>query len=78
MNYLANKLLSLGVTDIHQAFPKETVMLDEVTLPLAKLSPAKPGMATAQIEDLRRATGTDITAQVEEAWAFLVAHAFVM
>ena len=50
MNYLANKLLSLGVTDIHQAFPKETVMLD----------------------------GEDITAQVEEAWAFLVEHAFVM
>ena len=50
MNYLANKLLSLGVTDIHQAFPKETVVLD----------------------------GDDITAQVEEAWAFLVEHAFVM
>jgi len=28
MNYLANKLLSLGVTDIHQEFPKETVVLD--------------------------------------------------
>lgn len=50
MNYLANKLLSLGVTDIHQAFPKESVVLD----------------------------GEDITAQVEEAWAFLVEHAFVM
>ena len=50
MNYLANKLLSLGVTDIHQEFPKETVVLD----------------------------GEDITAQVEEAWTFLVEHAFVM
>lgn len=50
MNYLANKLLSLGVTDIHQAFPRETVVLD----------------------------GEDITRQVEEAWAFLVEHAFVM
>ena len=50
MNYLANKLLSLGVTDIHQEFPKETVVLD----------------------------GEDITAKVEEAWAFLVEHVFVM
>ncbi len=50
MNYLANKMLSLGVTDIHQPFAEETVMLD----------------------------GEDITAQVEEAWDFLVEHAFVM
>ena len=50
MNYLANKLLSLGVADIHQSFPEETVMLD----------------------------GKDITAQVKEAWEFLVEHAFVM
>ena len=50
MNYLANKMLSLGVKDIKQPFPKETVMLD----------------------------GEDITAQVEEAWDFLVEHAFVM
>ena len=28
MNYLANKMLSLGVTDIKQPFPEETVMLD--------------------------------------------------
>ena len=28
MNYLANKLLSIGVTDIHQDFPKETVTLE--------------------------------------------------
>ena len=50
MNYLANKMLSLGVTDIKQPFPKEAVLLD----------------------------GEDITAQVEEAWDFLVEHAFVM
>ena len=50
MNYLANKMLSLGVKDIHQVFPEETVMLD----------------------------GEDITAQVKEAWDFLVEHAFVM
>ena len=50
MNYLANKMLSLGVTDIHQEFPKETVIFE----------------------------GKDITAQVEEAWNFLVGHAFVM
>lgn len=29
MNYLANKLLSLGVTDIKQKFPEETVILDD-------------------------------------------------
>ena len=28
MNYLANKMLSLGVKDIHQTFPEETVILD--------------------------------------------------
>ena len=50
MNYLANKMLSLGVTDIKKPFPEETVMLD----------------------------GEDITAQVKEAWDFLVEHAFVM
>ena len=50
MNYLANKMLSLGVSDIKQPFPEETVILD----------------------------GKDITAQVKEAWDFLVAHAFVM
>ena len=50
MNYLANKMLSLGVKDIKQPFPEETVMLD----------------------------GEDITAQVREAWDFLVEHAFVM
>ena len=50
MNYLANKMLSLGVTNIHQDFPEEIVMLD----------------------------GEDITAQVKEAWDFLVEHAFVM
>ncbi len=50
MNYLANKMLSLGVKDIHQPFPEETVFLD----------------------------GEDITAQVKEAWDFLVEHAFVM
>ena len=50
MNYLANKMLSLGVTDIHQSFPEETVMLD----------------------------GRNITEQVQEAWDFLVEHAFVM
>ncbi|MBQ6519768.1 MAG: hypothetical protein IJI14_13685 [Anaerolineaceae bacterium] len=50
MNYLANKMLSLGVTNIHQNFPEETVVLD----------------------------GKDITAQVKEAWDFLVEHAFVM
>ena len=50
MNYLANKMLALGVKDIHQSFPEETVMLD----------------------------GQDITAQVKEAWDFLVEHAFVM
>ncbi len=50
MNYLANKMLSLGVTDIKQEFPEETVILD----------------------------GEDITAQVDEAWNFLVEHAFVM
>ncbi len=50
MNYLANRMLSLGVTDIKQPFPEETVML----------------------------AGKDITAQVKEAWDFLVAHAFVM
>ena len=50
MNYLANKMLSLGVTDIKKPFPEETVILD----------------------------GQDITAQVKEAWDFLVEHAFVM
>ena len=50
MNYLANKMLSLGVTDIKQQFPEETVFLN----------------------------GEDITSQVEEAWNFLVEHAFVM
>ena len=50
MNYLANKLLSIGVTDIHQTFPEETVILD----------------------------GEDFTAQVKEAWNFLVEHGFVM
>ena len=50
MNYLANKMLSLGVTDIKKPFPEETVLLD----------------------------GEDITAQVKEAWDFLVEHAFVM
>ena len=50
MNYLANKLLAIGVTDIKQEFPKETVLFQ----------------------------GKDITAQVEEAWNFLVEHAFVM
>lgn len=50
MNYLANKLLANGVTDIKQEFPKETVLFH----------------------------GKDITAQVEEAWDFLVEHAFVM
>jgi len=50
MNYLANKMLSLGVTDIRKALPEETVLLD----------------------------GEDITAQVKEAWDFLVEHAFVM
>ena len=50
MNYLANKMLALGVKDIHQSFPEETVMLD----------------------------GQDITAQVKEAWDFLVEHVFVM
>ncbi len=50
MNYLSNKMLSLGVKDIHQPFPEETVFLD----------------------------GEDITAQVKEAWNFLVEHAFVM
>ena len=50
MNYLANKMLSLGVTDIKQEFPEETVVLE----------------------------GEDITAQVREAWDFLVEHAFVM
>ena len=28
MNYLANKILSLGVTDIKKPFPEETVLLD--------------------------------------------------
>lgn len=50
MNYLANKLLEGGVTDIKQEFPKETVTFQ----------------------------GKDITEQVEEAWSFLVEHAFVM
>lgn len=50
MNYLANRMLSLGVTDIKKPFPEETVVLD----------------------------GEDITAQVKEAWEFLVEHAFVM
>ncbi len=50
MNYLANKMLSLGVTDIKQPLPEENVLLD----------------------------GEDITAQVKEAWDFLVEHAFVM
>ena len=50
MNYLANKMLSLGVTDIKKPFPEETVLLN----------------------------GEDITAQVKEAWDFLVEHAFVM
>ena len=50
MNYLANRLLALGVTDIKQEFPKETVVFN----------------------------GEDITAQVEEAWNFLVEHAFAM
>ena len=50
MNYLANKLLANGVTDIKQEFPKEKVSLH----------------------------GEDITAQVEEAWNYLVEHAFVM
>lgn len=50
MNYLANKMLFLGVRNIHQNFPEEIVMLD----------------------------GEDITAQVKEAWDFLVEHAFVM
>lgn len=50
MNYLANKMLSLGVKDIKQSFPEEKVLLD----------------------------GEDITAQVKEAWDFLVEHAFVM
>lgn len=50
MNYLANKLLAGGVTDIKQEFPKEVVTFH----------------------------GKDITAQVEEAWSFLVDHAFVM
>lgn len=50
MNYLANKLLANGVTDIKQKFPKETVTFH----------------------------GEDVTAQVEEAWNFLVEHAFVM
>ena len=50
MNYLSNKMLSLGVTDIKQPFPEETVILE----------------------------GQDITAQVKEAWDFLVEHAFVM
>ena len=50
MNYLANKMLSLGVKDIHQPFPEETVFLN----------------------------GENITAQVKEAWDFLVEHAFVM
>lgn len=50
MNYLANKMLANGVTDIKQEFPKENVSLH----------------------------GEDITAQVEEAWNFLVGHAFVM
>ena len=50
MNYLANKMLSLGVTDMKKPFPEEKVLLD----------------------------GEDITAQVKEAWDFLVEHAFVM
>ena len=50
MNYLANRMLALGVKDIHQPFPEETVTL----------------------------VGKDITAQVKEAWDFLVEHAFVM
>lgn len=50
MNYLANKLLANGVTDIKQEFPQETVLFH----------------------------GEDITGQVEEAWNFLVEHAFVM
>ena len=28
MNYLANKMLALGVTDIKQTFPEETVISD--------------------------------------------------
>ena len=50
MNYLANKMLSLGVKDIKAPLPEETVIFD----------------------------GEDITAQVKEAWDFLVEHAFVM
>ncbi|MDO4850848.1 MAG: aldo/keto reductase [Actinomycetota bacterium] len=50
MNYLANRMLALGVTDLKQGFPEERVVLD----------------------------GEDITAQVDEAWAWLVEHAFVM
>ncbi len=50
MNYLANKMLSLGVADIKKPFPEETVIFE----------------------------GKDITAQVKEAWDFLVEHAFVM
>ena len=47
---MGEKKLGLGVTDIKQEFPKESVLLN----------------------------GEDITAQVEEAWDFLVEHAFVM
>lgn len=50
MNYLANRLLAIGVKDIKQEFPKEAVVLE----------------------------GEDITDQVEEAWNFLVEHAFAM
>lgn len=50
MNYLANRMLALGVKDIKAPMAEETVILD----------------------------GEDITAQVKEAWDFLVEHAFVM
>ena len=50
MNYLANKLMANGITNIKQEFPKETVIFHE----------------------------KNMTEQVEEAWDFLVKHAFVM
>ncbi len=46
LNYLANELLKIDVTDVNHPFPDETVVVD----------------------------GEDITAQVKEAWDFLIAR----
>ena len=46
LNYLANELLKIGVTNVNHPFPEETVIVN----------------------------GEDVTAQVKEAWDFLIAR----